>query len=132
VRAGAAADFDFEFFKKFLLMEVKRSRRYRYPVSFLLVAVDRFAERLAGADDARRRAVLNEVLVLLTRSVRDIDLVIPFSENRFLVFLPHTPRDGAVVVASRMHAQVARARASRGSPARSGWPPTTRAAPECR
>ncbi|MHB8877604.1 MAG: response regulator, partial [Myxococcaceae bacterium] len=114
VRAGAAADFDFEFFKKFLLMEVKRSRRYRYPVSFLLVAVDRFAERLAGADDARRRAVLNEVLVLLTRSVRDIDLVIPFSENRFLVFLPHTPRDGAVVVASRMHAQVARAQSLEG------------------
>lgn len=105
---------DFEFFKKFLLMEVKRSRRYKYPVSFLLVAVDRFAERMAGADDARRQAVLGEVLVLLTRSVRDIDLVVPYAENRLLIFLPHTARDGAVVVASRLQAKVSKATSLEG------------------
>ena len=109
---GSSADFDF--FKKYVLMEVKRSRRYKYPVSFLLVAVDRLSDRLAGSPEAARQAALAEVLVALTRSVRDIDLVVPFSENRFLVFLPHTPREGALVVASRLHAKVAKATSIEG------------------
>ncbi len=97
---GSSADF--EFFKKFLLMEVKRSRRYRYPVSFLLVAVDHFGERMGGKSHAERTTVLAEVLTLITRGLRDIDLSVPFSDERFLLFLPHTPRDGALVVATRI------------------------------
>ncbi|MFZ5469034.1 MAG: diguanylate cyclase [Myxococcota bacterium] len=102
---------DFEFFKKYLLMEIKRARRYRHPVAFLLVALDQFTERLAGATQALRRAVLTDALRTITRAVRDIDLAVPFAENRFLVFLPHTPREGALVVASRLHGSVSNVRA---------------------
>lgn len=93
---------DFEFFKKLLLMEVKRSRRYRYPVSFLLVGVDHFVERSQPLPQKARTEVLAEVLRTLTESVRDIDLAMPFTEGRFLIFLPHTPRAGARVVAGRV------------------------------
>ena len=93
---------DFEFFKKLLLMEVKRSRRYRYPVSFLLVGVDHFVERSQPLGQKVRTEILAEVLRTLTESVRDIDLAMPFTEGRFLIFLPHTPRAGARVVAGRV------------------------------
>jgi diguanylate cyclase (GGDEF)-like protein len=99
---------DFEFFKKFLLMEVKRSRRYRYPVSFLLVALDHFAEKAGSLTQAGRTTALAEALTLVTRCVRDIDLAVPFSEERFLVFLPHTPRDGALIVAARLREHLSR------------------------
>lgn len=92
---------DFEFFKKFLLMEVKRSRRYRYPVSFLLVGLDQLELRLQPLGQEKRLEALAEALAIITRGVRDIDLAIPFSEGRYLVFLPHTPRSGALVVATR-------------------------------
>jgi diguanylate cyclase (GGDEF)-like protein len=99
---------DFEFFKKLLLMEVKRSRRYRYPVSFLLVALDQFGERAAQLNPAQRTAVLAEALAGITRCIRDIDLAVPFKDERFLVFLPNTPREGALTVAGRLREQLAK------------------------
>ncbi len=54
----AQAPPDFEFFKKLLLMEVKRSKRYRYPVSFLLAGLDHFQERAAKLPQDERRALL--------------------------------------------------------------------------
>lgn len=98
---------EFEFFKRVLLMEVKRSRRYRYPVAFLLVAIDRFAERVAPLNHAERTAAVAEALGAVTRCTRDIDLALPFGDERFLVFLPHTPRSGALVVAGRLRDHLA-------------------------
>lgn len=99
---------DFAFFKKFLLMEVKRSRRYRYPVSFLLVGIDRFVEKTQALDAKTRTEVLAEALSLIARGVRDIDLAVPYVDGKFLVFLPHTPRDGAVIVAMRARERLAK------------------------
>lgn len=111
---GSGTSADFDFFKKFLLMEVKRSRRYKYPVSFLLVGLDHFAEKTHALSAVEKTAVLTEALSLITRGVRDIDLAVPFSEGRFLVFLPHTPRDGAVVVAVRARERLAKMEKGRG------------------
>lgn len=99
---------DFEFFKKFLLMEVKRSRRYKYPVSFLLIGLDHFEQRTAGLEPLRRGASLTEALAAVTKGIRDIDLAVPFSEARYLVFLPHTPVNGARVVAERLKDRLAK------------------------
>jgi diguanylate cyclase (GGDEF)-like protein len=101
---GSSADFGF--FKRFLLMEIKRSRRYRFPASFLLVALDRFPERAAQLSQKDRTMTLALVLAAITRGLRDIDLAVPASEDRFLVFLPHTSRQGATVVADRLRARV--------------------------
>src|SRR4051812_42866488 len=87
-------------------MEVKRARRYKFPVSFLIVAIDHFHERLAGSTQGLRMVVMAEALGIISRGVRDIDLAVPFTENRFLVFLPHTPRAGALTVAARLHERV--------------------------
>lgn len=103
--ANAATEFDF--FKKFLLMEVKRSRRYRYPVAFLLVALDHFAEKAAHVSGTERTQILAEALRTVARCVRDIDLAVPFGDERFLVFLPHTPREGAMIVAGRLRDNLA-------------------------
>lgn len=102
VSAAAAASPDFEFFKRLLLMEVKRSRRYRYPIALLLVELDRFNERTQGLQPMQRTASLVETLKLLTSGVRDIDVAVPVTEGRFVVFLPHTGQDGALVVAERL------------------------------
>ncbi len=93
---------DFEFLKRLLLMEVKRSRRYRYPIALLLVDLDRFAERTKGLTAAQRTVALAETLKLLVSGVRDIDVAVPVAEGRFVVFLPHTGHDGGLVVAERL------------------------------
>lgn len=95
---------DEAFFKRYILLELKRSRRYRYPASVLLVAIDRLETHLAQhpAGDARRAIIRAEVLEVLSSIIRDVDIAMPFSDDRFLLFLPHTPRVGAGVVAGRV------------------------------
>jgi diguanylate cyclase (GGDEF)-like protein len=93
---------EFEVLKKLLLIEVKRSRRYRYPVAFLLVGVDALEARAAALPPEKRTQLLALVLRQIASTVRDIDLAVPSSEGRFLVFLSHTPREGARVAASRI------------------------------
>lgn len=101
-QTGSGSSPDLDFLKRLLFMEVKRSRRYRYPISFLILEPDRYAERLGVLPPMQRTSVLADVLGKLAEALRDIDLAVPFAEGRFIVFLPHTPFEGAMVVAERL------------------------------
>lgn len=109
--ANPSAPPDYEFVKKLLLVEVKRSRRYHYPVSLALLAIDGWAERAPRLDEALRSAMLGEVLALVSTGVRDIDLPLLYDAERILVFMPHTDALGARTAADRL---VKRARAHPG------------------
>jgi two-component system, cell cycle response regulator len=102
ITAHPAALPDYEFFKKLLLVEVKRSRRYHYPVSLALLAVDGWTERAARLAEALRSALLGEVLALVASGVRDIDLPLLYDGERILVFMPHTDALGARTLAERL------------------------------
>jgi diguanylate cyclase (GGDEF)-like protein len=97
---------DFDFLKRLLLMEVKRSRRYRYPIALLLIEVDQLNERTAHLGSAQRTTLLAEMLGLISGGVRDIDVIVPTTEGKFVAFLPHTPKMGALVVAERLRQRV--------------------------
>ncbi len=105
-REPSSSGSDLEFLKRLLFMEVKRSRRYRYPISYLLLEPDRYAERIATLPAAQRTSTLAEVLRRLSEALRDIDVAVPFAEGRFIVFLPYTPHEGAMVVAERLRQRV--------------------------
>jgi diguanylate cyclase (GGDEF)-like protein len=97
---------DFEFLKRLLLMEVKRSRRYRYPIALLLLELDHLSERTSHLGPTQRTTMIAEMLGLLSGGVRDIDVIVPTTEGKFVAFLPHTPKDGALVVAERLRQRV--------------------------
>ena len=101
---------DLGFFKKFLGMEVKRSKRYQYPLAFLMVALDELEVRMLRLKDAEttKGAIRAEALQVVAGMLRDIDLCVPFADDRLLVFLPHTPREGAATVASRIVARLSK------------------------
>jgi two-component system, cell cycle response regulator len=110
-RPAAGGAYDYDFFKKLLLMEVRRSRRYRYPISLALASVDGWRDIAARLGARRRAALLSEVLGVASRAVRDVDLALLYSEDRFLVLMPHTDGEGGLRVSNRL---VARVRAHRG------------------
>lgn len=97
---------DYQFLKKLLLVEVKRSRRYRYPIAMALVAVDRWKEVSAGLDGRARATLLADLLGVISRAVRDIDLALLYSEDRFLVFMPHTGAESGLHVSTRLASRV--------------------------
>jgi PleD family two-component response regulator len=107
---------DEAFFKKYMLLEVKRSKRYQYPVALLLVGLDDLDAHLgvAGPPEAARVAIRDEALRVLGELLRDIDIAMSFAEDKFLVFLPHTPREGAMVVARRVLERLQRLSAFQG------------------
>lgn len=94
---------DETFFKKYMLLEVKRSKRYQYPVALLLVSLDKLHESLGeSAPEFQRAAIRSEALEGLSVLLRDIDVAMPFAEDKYLLFLPHTPLIGCTVVAGRV------------------------------
>ncbi|MBX7097324.1 MAG: hypothetical protein K1X89_06415 [Myxococcaceae bacterium] len=96
---------DAEYLKRFMLQEVKRSRRYNHPVSVLVVGLD--AGRGAGQAPEFRAQLKVATQATLVKTLRDVDLSMPMGEDRFLVLLPHTPREGAMVVAARLQEALA-------------------------
>ncbi len=94
---------DEAFFKKYMLLEVKRSKRYQYPVALMLVSLDKLGESLGeSAPEFQRAAIRSEALEGLSVLLRDIDVAMPFAEDKYLLFLPHTPLKGCTVVAGRV------------------------------
>jgi GGDEF domain-containing protein len=106
-RAGSSTGVnvaDQAFFKKYLLLEVKRSKRYRYPLALMLVCPDGLEEWLKAqsSPEFQRATVRAEMMAQVASLIRDIDLAVPFARDKLLVFLPNTPGKGAATVARRI------------------------------
>ncbi|MBS2032537.1 MAG: diguanylate cyclase [Deltaproteobacteria bacterium] len=97
---------DLPTFKRMLNLEVRKSRRYRFPAAFLLVQLDAEPLKARKLDRRAHAALVGSALATLTRGLRDIDLCVHTGSDRFIVFLPHTANEGAQVVAARLHARV--------------------------
>jgi diguanylate cyclase (GGDEF)-like protein len=92
--------YHYEFFKHLLLVEIRRAKRYKFPLSVCLVEIDPYeipAEHLMY-----RREIRSGVARAVSESIRDIDIPVYVGGERILVVLPHTPIIGAKKVARRI------------------------------
>jgi len=101
-RGGPTQAADFGAFRSLLAREVKRSRRYRYPVAFIVLAYDAFASGMPELETTDVQALLAAAKDVVAKHLRDTDLVSAFHPGSWVVFLPHTPAEGALVVAERL------------------------------
>ncbi len=104
-KASSAAH-DLTFLKRLLFVEVKRSRRYGFPLSLALVSVDRWDELTGPLGPRARSTMLGELTGVVAAAVRDIDICVPFSDDRLVVLMPHTAVAGGLQVARRICARV--------------------------
>jgi diguanylate cyclase (GGDEF)-like protein len=83
-------------------VEFGRAQRYGYPICCIELAVDRLAELrdLYGYDS--KEAILDEVVKLAKRNVRECDFLGRLADDRLLIVVPHTDSSGARTLALRL------------------------------
>jgi diguanylate cyclase (GGDEF)-like protein len=86
--------------------EIYRSRRYNYEFSLVFIDLDFFKRvndthgHLAGS------RLLGEIGDALKSSCRLIDFAFRYGGDEFVILLPQTPKDNALVVARRLHKMI--------------------------
>jgi two-component system cell cycle response regulator len=86
--------------------EVERVKRYDQGLALLLVDLDKFKD----VNDARGHlagdSVLRQVGELLRREARSVDIVARFGGDEFVLVLPETDHEGAVIFAERLRKRI--------------------------
>lgn len=88
--------------------EVERARRYRHPMSLIMIDLDDFK---AVNDDYGHLAgdkVLQSTAALIASAVRKTDLIGRFGGEEFIVILPESDTEDAATVAERIRANLNR------------------------
>lgn len=98
------------FLTEHLPKETKRARRYGHDLSVVLCDIDHFKKVNDTCGHQAGDAVLKAFAKILMDSVRNgVDWVSRYGGEEFLVVLPETPLQGAVLVAERVRTSVAEA-----------------------
>ncbi|MCI0341055.1 MAG: diguanylate cyclase response regulator [Planctomycetales bacterium] len=90
--------------------EVRRSRRYRRPLSVLVVDVDGLKPVNDSLGHAGGDRVIREVAKILRRVRRSLDVVFRYGGDEFVVLCPETSGPWAVRLAERLRLRVEKAR----------------------
>jgi diguanylate cyclase (GGDEF)-like protein len=100
--------YQFDSIKDLLVVEVRRAKRYGYPLAILLVGLDPIPNRPEMNDPVLQREITGGLAVAIAKSTRDIDIPIHYADDRILVFLPHTDLSGAEEVGRRIKRRIKR------------------------
>ena len=85
-----------------LTEECDRARRYRRPLSCLLISVDSFTQISQTHGPLLSEVILQEIAQFLKANTRSVDIMIKSGEDRFVGILPETQLDQARIVAERI------------------------------
>ncbi len=89
-----------------LEQEVRRSERTRRPLGLVMIDVDDFKKINDGRGHACGDEVLRGLGGLLRSSLRQLDVAARWGGEEFLVILPETAADGALVIAEKLRSAV--------------------------
>ena len=96
-------------FQEVLDAELRRSRRYRWPVTVLMLDLDNFKDVNDSHGHMLGDLVLERVGGIVRHAVRDADAACRFGGEEFAVVLPETAREGGYAVAERVRRRVQQA-----------------------
>ncbi len=97
-------------FHDVLTSEFERSKRYATPFSVVMLDIDHFKKVNDTFGHSIGDGVLREVSSILKGSIREIDTAARFGGEEFMVILPSTDKNNALIVAERMRVAIERYR----------------------
>lgn len=90
-----------------LHFEIARTRRFRTPLTALVIGIDQFRDVNQRHGEAAGDMVLANIARVVQDSVRVIDVAGRYGGDELCVLLPSTPRDGALKLAENLRAKIA-------------------------
>lgn len=92
---------------EFLRAELAQCRRYKVPLSLVILEVDKYREILATRGQAGCNNLMAQIASFINSQNREADILVRLSESELGLFLTHTDMQGAVEVAERLREAVA-------------------------
>jgi diguanylate cyclase (GGDEF)-like protein len=93
-------------FQEHLAKEVERARRYKRPLSLLLMDIDHFKSFNDTYGHPVGDLVLKEISSCIKASIRVNDIAARYGGEEFTVIIPETGEEGAMVIAERIRRSV--------------------------
>ena len=94
------------FLESALRREIRRAGRFGQELSIVRIDVDNLKAYNNEHGDLRGSLVLKEVASLIAQQIRSFDLMARYGGDDFIVLLPQTGRDGALLVAERTRSAI--------------------------
>jgi diguanylate cyclase (GGDEF)-like protein len=98
--------YNYRYLRKYLEADVKRCLRYKKKVSLLFIDVDGFKRINDTFGHLVGSQALAEMGQVLKKMVRETDVVGRYGGDEFVIVLPETPLNGAMVIAERIRKKV--------------------------
>ncbi len=98
--------YNFRYLREFLGFEISRSLRYNTPLSILFIDIDNFKNVNDTKGHLVGSAVLVEIGEIFKSMVRDKDAIVRYGGDEFVIILPETSTEGALVLAKRIKDKV--------------------------
>ncbi len=105
-------------FQDVLKREWATARRYKHPLSCVLVDLDFFKAVNDSHGHSAGDDVLRQVAELITGSIREVDVCARYGGDEFAVLLPHTAVDKGTLVMDRIREKLVRAKRGWGDSAK--------------
>jgi two-component system cell cycle response regulator len=102
------AIFNRRYLEDHIPQEIKRAYRYERSLSLVLVSINEYRQTLETHGNFSWDVVIKHCAECLTESVRtDIDWLVRYGEDKFLVVLPETDTAAAMTMAKRLRLRIA-------------------------
>jgi diguanylate cyclase (GGDEF)-like protein len=100
--------FNAHYLDETLERELRRCRRYDSPLALIFLDLDRFKEINALHGHPAGSACLVELTAIMRKSVRDVDILVRYGGDEFVVILPETSVRTAYKVSERLRRSIRR------------------------
>lgn len=104
---GLTELYNHRYFHNILLIEIERERRYKRPLSLMMIDIDDFKSYNDTHGHLVGDLVLQQIGSLIKKSTRGCDYVARYGGEEFAVILPETSKQEAMIVAERIRTSIA-------------------------
>ncbi len=94
--------YNYRYFRQKLEEEFKRAKRYRQPLSLMMMDIDWFKRCNDTYGHRFGNQVLKELVRIASKGIRDVDLLCRYGGEEFVVILPQTLKEDAREIAERI------------------------------